>query len=374
MKKTALAIIGTRPEAIKMIPVVARLRKTGNFRVKVCVTAQHRQMLDQVLDVFAITPDFDLDIMKTNQNLPQLSADILTKVDAVISKIKPDIVLVQGDTTTAFIASLAAFYARVMVGHIEAGLRTARKYSPFPEEMNRRLITAVADLHFAPTDTARANLRKEGIPEKSIFVTGNTSIDTLLVSVKKVRSRVLAPAIRDCVRAKGRKLILVTAHRRESFGAGFQNICLALKDIAMRNADVDIVYPVHPNPHVRRTVGALLAKTERIHLIEPLDYVSFVALMNAAYVILTDSGGVQEEAPSLQKPVLVLRECTERIEAVQSGAAKLVGVDRKAIVRQAEKLLHDVKAYERMKCRRNPYGDGRAADRIVSALNRILVK
>ncbi|MDL1969861.1 MAG: UDP-N-acetylglucosamine 2-epimerase (non-hydrolyzing) [Candidatus Desulfofervidaceae bacterium] len=365
---TILVVFGTRPEAIKLAPVIKKSQEDGSFCVKVCVTAQHRQMLDQVLNIFGINPDFDLNIMKDNQNLFELTAEILLKIREVIEIVRPDIVLVQGDTTTTFISSLAAFYNKVKVGHIEAGLRTGHKYSPFPEEINRKLITALADLHFAPTERAKQNLIREGISKDTIFVTGNTGIDALLMTVKKIKGKEIFSGIDEEIRLKSNKVILVTAHRRESFGERFNNICSALAEIVDNNPDVEIVYPVHLNPNVQEPVKRFLMRKDRIHLTKPLDYVSFVTLMNRAYLILTDSGGIQEEAPSLGKPVLVLREFTERIEAIEMGTAKLVGVNKDNIVKETEVLLHNKEEYDKMAKSVNPYGDGRAAERIIEIL------
>jgi len=325
-------------------------------------------MLDQVLNLFDINPDFDLNIMEGNQNLFELTAGILLKIKKVIEAIRPDIILVQGDTTTTFISSLAAFYCKVKIGHIEAGLRTENKYSPFPEEINRKLVASLADLNFAPTERAQQNLIKEGIPEKTIFVTGNTAIDALSMTMEKIRGKKISSSICEDIKLKKDKVILVTAHRRESFGEGFDNICLALAEIAEDNRDVEIVYPVHLNPNVQEPVKRFLMGKERIHLIGPLDYVSFVTLMNRAYLILTDSGGIQEEAPSLGKPVLVLREFTERLEAVEAGTARLVGANKDNIVSKTELLLHNKEEYHKMARFINPYGDGRAAERIAGIL------
>ena len=369
-KTTVLVVFGTRPEAIKMAPIITKLQETKKFCVKVCVTAQHRQMLDQVLNLFDISPDFDLNVMKDNQDLYKLTTEILLRIREVIGTIKPDLVLVQGDTTTAFITSLAAFYSKVKIGHIEAGLRTENKYSPFPEEMNRKLVTSLADLHFAPTERARQNLVKEGIQEETIFVTGNTAIDTLLMTKKKIQDKKIFSSICEDIDLKSDKVILVTAHRRESFGEGFVNICSALAELAENNPDVEIVYPVHLNPNVQAPVRTFLMGKDRIHLIGPLDYVSFVTLMDRAYLILTDSGGIQEETPSLVKPVLVLREFTERFEAVTARTAKLVGVDKDNIIKQTEILLHDKEAYGKMANSVNPYGDGTASEKIIEILMR----
>ncbi len=375
MKKVML-VFGTRPEAIKMAPVVKELQKyPEQIRVIVCITAQHRQMLDQVLNLFVIKPDYDLDIMKPGQDLFDVTSNVLQGMKPVLMQERPDIVLVHGDTTTTLAASLAAFYCRVPVGHVEAGLRTYNKMSPFPEEVNRKLAGALSDLHFAPTETARQNLLREGVPDASIFVTGNTVIDALLMVSGILESNeglkvrfvdefgFLNPA---------KRLILVTGHRRENFGAGFENICQALQQIAERYDDVEILYPVHLNPNVREPVKRILgsSRNNNVHLIEPVDYLPFVYLMNRSYFIVSDSGGVQEEAPSLGKPVLVMRDTTERPEAVAAGTVKLVGTDLQRIVTEAGKLLDDEAAYSAMTMAHSPYGDGKAAARITEALVR----
>jgi len=364
--KKILTIFGTRPEAIKLAPVIKELeRRNDVFVSKVCVTAQHREMLDPFLQLFGINPDWDLNIMQPNQSLFDVTAKALVKLKEVLEKEKPDLVLVQGDTTTTFTAALAAYYLKIKVGHVEAGLRTLDKYNPFPEELNRRLVGHIADLHFAPTKRAKENLLSEGIPESSIFVTGNTVVDALFMILARTTSEDYLP---KALSQPDRKLILVTAHRRESFGEGIANICLALKEIVKRVPDVEIVYPVHLNPNVREPVYRMLGGVERVHLIEPLDYIPFVHLMKASYLILTDSGGIQEEAPSLGKPVLVLRNTTERPEAVEAGAAKLVGTDPQRIVVETLRLLQDPSEYSKMANVPNPFGDGRAALRIADIL------
>jgi len=363
MRTRILSIFGTRPEAIKMAPVVKELEKhQDSIESFVCVTAQHREMLDQVLSLFEIEPQVDLDLMEANQTLSSLTARALNGVTNVLLDIKPDIVLLQGDTTTVMVASLASFYQKIMVGHVEAGLRTYDKYSPFPEEINRRLVSAMATYNFAPTQKAANALMTEGFSKESIFITGNTVIDALLATIKK-----------DCeldmdFLDPNKKLILVTAHRRENFGKPFQNMCKALKEIVVRNPDIEVVYPVHLNPNVRKPVNQILENTERFHLIEPLGYKKFVHLMNRSHLVLTDSGGIQEEAPSLGKPVLVLRNETERPEAIEAGTAKLVGTDIDTIINETEKLLHNRDEYEKMARAVNPYGDGNAADRIVKII------
>jgi UDP-N-acetylglucosamine 2-epimerase (non-hydrolysing) len=365
-----LTVFGTRPEAIKMAPVVGALAAETSFETKLCVTAQHRQMLDQVLDIFGLRPDFDLDLMKPGQDLSDITSNVLLGMREVYRQWRPDLVLVHGDTTTTLAASLSAYYARVQVGHIEAGLRTFNKYAPWPEEINRRLTGGITDIHFAPTERAAENLRREGVPGTGIHITGNTVIDALLEVVDRVRrdealSRRFAKQFAFLDPAK--RLILVTGHRRENFGEGFENICRALRDIAARG-DVQVVYPVHLNPNVQNPVHRLLGESANVHLIEPLDYLPFVYLMDRSYLIITDSGGVQEEAPSLGKPVLVMRETTERPEAVEAGTVKLVGTDRAAIVRETRRLLDDREAYEAMGRAHNPYGDGHAAARIRSVM------
>lgn len=363
--KKVLTILGTRPEAIKLAPVIKELERHPGVVSRVCVTAQHREMLDPFLTLFGIAPDHDLNLMQPGQTLFDVTTRVLTGIKEVLEAERPEIVLVQGDTTTAFAAALAAFYLKVGIGHVEAGLRTEDKYNPFPEEINRRLISHLADLHFAPTERARANLLAEGIPDKAIFVTGNTVVDALLRILEFTGDQ---DPLQGLPLDSERRLILVTAHRRESFGEGLTNICRALKEITEGANDVEIVYPVHLNPNVQATVERHLSGLERVHLIAPLDYVPFVHLMSRAYLILTDSGGVQEEAPSLGKPVLVLRETTERPEAIEAGVAKLVGTAPERIVEETLRLLRDREEYNRMVMARNPFGDGHAAERIVSIL------
>lgn len=366
-----LTVFGTRPEAIKMAPLALALAADARFDAKLCVTAQHREMLDQVLSLFAIQPDFDLNIMKPGQDLTDVTAAILQGMKGVFSQFKPDIVLVHGDTATTFAASLAAYYQQIPVAHVEAGLRTGNLYSPWPEEGNRKLTGALAELHFAPTDTSSQNLQHEGVPASRIVVTGNTVIDALLEVVNKLKTDQTLQqrfARQFTFLAPERRIVLVTGHRRESFGDGFERICQALADTAKAFPDVDIVYPVHLNPNVREPVNRLLAGIANIHLIEPLDYLPFVYLMNRAYIILTDSGGIQEEAPSLGKPVLVMRDTTERPEAVQAGTVKLVGTEVGAITQNLRALLTDNGAYNSMARAHNPYGDGHACQRILQAL------
>jgi UDP-N-acetylglucosamine 2-epimerase (non-hydrolysing) len=365
-RKRILAVVGTRPEAIKMAPVIRALRSEPWAEVRVLATAQHRQMLDQVLDAFAIVPDVDLDIMAPNQTLPELTSRLLSRLDEVFARERPDAVLIQGDTTTVMTAAMAAFYRHIAVGHVEAGLRTGDLQNPFPEEMNRIVAGRLSRWHFAPTAGARDNLLREGFDPSSVHVTGNTVIDALLdVVQREVPLPVEVP--------EGRRMLLVTAHRRENFGAPFREVCEAVRDIADRHADVHVVYPVHPNPNVSGPAHEILSGHERIVLCPPLDYLPFVAAMKRAHLILTDSGGVQEEAPALGKPVLVMRQETERPEAVEAGVVKLVGPVREAIVAEASRLLDDPEAYARMARGVSPYGDGRAAGRIVDILGRDLV-
>ncbi len=371
-----LTIFGTRPEAIKLAPVIKALQShPGQFRCSVCVTAQHREMLDQVLHLFQIKPDHDLNIMKPRQDLFGLTSDILVGLRDLFKKARPDLVLVQGDTTTTLAASLAAFYGKIRVGHVEAGLRTYDKHRPFPEEINRHLTSVVSDLHFAPTERAKRHLLAEGVPEGTVFVTGNTVIDALLWILERQSNPEEQARMEDFFRrsfdlsTRHPRLILVTAHRRESFGEGFENICQALREIALKNPDVQIIYPVHLNPNVQEPVRRIIGDAQGIRLIEPVEYEPFVYLMNRAYFILTDSGGIQEEAPSLGKPVLVMREVTERPEAMEAGTARLVGSGREGIIQEAQKLLDDPAEYSRMANRQNPYGDGRASERIVEILS-----
>lgn len=365
-----MLVFGTRPEAIKMAPLVKGLQACSSLQAVVCVTAQHREMLDQVLRLFNIVPEHDLNIMKPGQDLFDITRNILQGLKDVFQQEQPDLVLVHGDTTTTLAASLAAYYARSPVGHVEAGLRTGNKHAPFPEEMNRRLTSALADIHFAPTPASQANLLREGISANSIHVTGNTVIDTLLAVVEKLRSDQALQADfaqRFSFLDPQRRLVLVTGHRRENFGDGFQNICNALADIASEHPDVQVLYPVHLNPNVRQPVNDILAARglANVYLIDPVDYLPFVYLMDRAHIIVTDSGGIQEEAPSLGKPVLVMRDTTERPEAVEAGTVKLVGTSRERIVSEARRLLMDEQAYASMARAHNPYGDGKAVDRIV---------
>jgi UDP-N-acetylglucosamine 2-epimerase (non-hydrolysing) len=366
--KKVIVVIGTRPEAIKLAPVVLELqRHPEHFETQICVTGQHREMLDQVLRVFGLRPDHDLAVMKAGQDLPGVTAACLTGLDRVLRQERPVVVLVQGDTTTTFAAALAAYYHRIPVGHIEAGLRTGKKYDPFPEEINRRLATHLTDFHFAPTEGARSNLLAEGVSPEDILVTGNTVIDALLLTqARLVEEPNLAV---DCLGpTDGSRIILVTAHRRESFGLPFRRICEAVRAIAERRRDVLVVYPVHLNPNVQAPVREILDGVPNIRLLAPLDYVSFVACMQRAYILLTDSGGIQEEGPSLRKPVLVMRETSERPEAIAAGTACLTGTNPERIVATVSLLLDDPSCYKRMTSGPNPYGDGHAAERIIQFL------
>jgi UDP-N-acetylglucosamine 2-epimerase (non-hydrolysing) len=361
-----LTVFGTRPEAIKMAPLVKRLAGCDQIDAKVCVTAQHRQMLDQVLELFEIQPDFDLNLMRPGQSLTDITCQVLRGLEQTLQAWTPDLVLVHGDTTTTMATSLAAYYRRIAVGHVEAGLRTGNRYSPWPEEMNRKLTGALATRHFAPTERAETNLLREGIPAEQIMVTGNTVIDALLDVVPRVKCNPEL-AERFAFLDPRRRTLLVTGHRRENFGGGFDRICQALARLAERD-DIQIVYPVHLNPNVLGPVQQQLGECPNIHLIEPLDYAPFVWLMNHAHIIITDSGGVQEEAPSLGKPVLVMRDTTERPEAVEAGTVVLVGTDADRIVHQTNLLLDDPEKYAAMATAHNPYGDGLASQRIIEGL------
>lgn len=372
-----LLVFGTRPEAIKMAPLVKVLEKEKNIISKICVTAQHREMLDQVLDIFDIVPDYDLNLMKQGQDLFDISSNVLMGLKRVLNDFHPDIVLVHGDTTTSSVSALAAFYHKIKIGHIEAGLRTNNIYSPWPEEANRQITGVLANYHFTPTIISKNNLLIENKPEKNILVTGNTVIDALFLALEKIETDiVLKSQILECINSQyklndDKKIILVTGHRRENFGEGFINICKALKTIALINPSVDIVYPVHLNPNVQKPVNEILTGIDNIYLIKPLQYESFVYLMNQSYFIITDSGGVQEEAPSLGKPVLVMRDTTERPEAVNAGTVKLVGTNKDTIRIEAQKLLDSNKAYKEMSQAHNPYGDGKACERIVKFIKGI---
>lgn len=367
---TILTIFGTRPEAIKMAPVVKAIEAEPTLTGVVCVTAQQRQMLDQVLNLFDITPDYDLDLMTNNQGLADLTARVVTGLQDVLAEVKPDLVLVHGDTTTTMAATLAAFYQKIPVGHVEAGLRTHNIYSPWPEEINRQITSRITALNFAPTKLSRQNLVDENIAEASITITGNTVIDALLSVVDKIHNSAALQETLDSQLPelpKDKHLILVTGHRRENFGEGFLNICQALAELA-DNPNVHVIYPVHLNPNVQGPVYETLAGHDNIQLIEPLDYLPFVRLMDKAHIILTDSGGIQEEAPSLGKPVLVMRDTTERPEAVDEGTVRLVGTDKDTIVREVNRLLDSDQEYQAMARAHNPYGDGKAAGRIINTI------
>ncbi len=368
--KKIMIVFGTRPEAIKLAPLITKLRNYPNCLVQVCVTAQHREMLDQVLQLFDITPDVDLNLMQPGQDLTDITCRVIDSMRGVLRQHKPDWIIVQGDTTTTFAGALAAFYEKIPVAHVEAGLRTGNIMSPWPEEMNRRLTSVLAKLHFPPTEGSRQYLLREGYPDEQIHVTGNTVIDALLEVVDRIRNNKEIRAKFDeefSFLDKSRRLVLVTGHRRESFGDGFDNICHALNDLS-KNDDIEIVYPVHLNPNVREPVNRIIKSNERIHLIDPQDYLPFVYLMDRAHLIITDSGGVQEEAPSLGKPVLVLRDVTERPEAVEAGTVKLVGTNREKIVTEAEKLLHNTDTYTAIARAHNPYGDGTACEQIAEII------
>jgi UDP-N-acetylglucosamine 2-epimerase (non-hydrolysing) len=370
--KKVLLVFGTRPEAIKMAPLVKAFEKEDSIISKVCVTAQHREMLDQVLEMFDITPDYDLNLMKPGQDLYDITANVLLGMKDVLSNFEPDLVLVHGDTTTTSATSLAAFYQKIKVGHVEAGLRTGDIYSPWPEEANRQITGILANYHFAPTTTSRDNLARENKDTKNIIVTGNTVIDALFLALDKIENNnELKTQIIKNINAQyklddSKKLILVTGHRRENFGQGFINICESLKTLAINNPDIDIVYPVHLNPNVQKPVHEILSDVSNVFLIDPLQYESFIYMMNRSYFIITDSGGVQEEAPSLGKPVLVMRDTTERPEALEAGTVKLVGTDPQKIIQEAQKLLDDKIEYEKMSKAHNPYGDGKACEKIIN--------
>jgi len=377
--KKILIVFGTRPEAIKMAPLIKAFEKHKNiFEIKVCVTAQHREMLDQVLKLFEIKPDYDLDIMKPGQDLYDVTSNVLLGMKTVLTDFTPDVVFVHGDTSTTFAAALAAFYQQIKVGHIEAGLRTGDIYSPWPEEANRQLTTQITEYHFAPTSTSKENLLKENVNKKGIEVTGNTVIDALFLALDKIKSsKALESEIIRSINTlfpsnyhlpQEEKMILVTGHRRENHGQGFINICMALKEIAEKNPHVDIVYPVHLNPNVQKPVKEMLSDIPNVYLIEPLQYEQFIYMMDKSYFIITDSGGVQEEAPSLGKPVLVMRDTTERPEALIAGTVKLVGTDTQLIINEAQELIDDQMVYIRMSQASNPYGDGHACEKIIDYL------
>ena len=372
--KKILIVFGTRPEAIKMVPVIKALKAYSVFEVSVCITAQHREMLDQVLALFSIVPEYDLDIMSPHQDLYDLTSRIVLGMRNVLNDLRPDLVLVHGDTTTTAMTALAAFYSKVPVGHVEAGLRTGNLYSPWPEEANRRMVADLAQYHFAPTLQSKENLLRENIPQSHIVVTGNTVIDTLLLVLEQiehnpyVKKKILETIEQNYPLQHKRRFILVTGHRRENFGEGFIQICEAIKSLALHNPDIDIIYPVHLNPNVQEPVLKILSGIENIYLLDPLDYEVFIYLMHHAYLILTDSGGIQEEAPGLGKPVLVMRDDTERPEAVRAGTVRLVGTNKEKIVQEVQYLLDDHDAYEKMSRAHNPYGDGKSAELIASFL------
>jgi len=373
--KKILIVFGTRPEAIKMAPLVKECQKdTINFDTRVCVTAQHREMLDQVLDLFQITPHYDLNIMKPGQDLYSVTSSILLGIKPILEDFNPDVVLVHGDTATTFATSLAAFYQKIKIGHVEAGLRTGNLYSPWPEEGNRKLTGILTNYHFAPTETSQQNLLNEGVDKTSIFITGNTVIDALQLVLNRIKTneslklRIEKVIIQSGFEEINSKFILVTGHRRENFGQGFVNICEALKVLAKNNPDINILYPVHLNPNVRKPVNELLSNISNINLVEPFQYEEFVYLMSKAYLILTDSGGIQEEAPSLGKPVLVMRDTTERPEAVDAGTVKLVGSDKGGIIKAVQHLLDNVDEYQNMSKACNPYGNGDASKKILKEL------
>ena len=373
--RKVLIVFGTRPEAIKMAPVIHAL--SNKLDVKVCVTAQHREMLDQVLDLFDISPDYDLDVMKPGQDLFDLTSNILNGIKQILTKECPDVVLVHGDTTTSMATAMAAFYMQISVGHVEAGLRTYNLKSPFPEEFNRQLTSRIAKLHFAPTQNARQNLLNEKVTDSQIYVTGNTVIDSLLSVVKKARLKNFSESILESMlflrkeRREFPRIILVTGHRRENFGQGFEEICLALRDIAIKNPEVQIIYPVHLNPNVREPVNRILSKIDNVYLVEPMEYLLFIKLMDISYLILTDSGGIQEEAPSLGKPVLVMRNTTERPEGIEAGTVILVGVDKNNIVSKVNQLLTDKEKYQKMSKAHSPYGEGLASQAICKVIEEV---
>ncbi len=370
MKCRVIAVLGTRPEAIKLALVIQELRRRSDeFEIAVVHTGQHRTMLDHALKLFQIKPDFDLDVMRPNQTLNSLTCRVLDTVENACHRFEPHIALVQGDTTTAFASALAAFYCKIPVGHIEAGLRSRDIYNPFPEEVNRRMVSVVTEIHFAPTAQSRDNLLAEGIPDEKIVVTGNTVVDTLR-ALEQLPEQPWEDTPLAGIPLDGCRLVLVTSHRRESWGSDQEHMCLALKDLVQRHKDVRVIYPVHMNPNVRNTVNALLKDADRIHLTEPLDYSTFVTLLRKSFLVLTDSGGIQEEAPTFGKPVLVLRKVTERPEASQFGMAKIIGMSRESIVSEADRLLTDTDAYLDMSEGQNPYGDGHGSERIAEAVAR----
>jgi UDP-N-acetylglucosamine 2-epimerase (non-hydrolysing) len=377
--KKVLLVFGTRPEAIKMAPLVKEFQKNYEFiDTKICVTAQHRGLLDQVTELFDIHPDYDLNLMKSNQDLYDITSDIILGMRDVLLDCKPDMVLVHGDTTTTFAVALSAFYQKIKIGHVEAGLRTRNIYNPWPEEVNRQMTSIVANYHFTPTGESRENLLSEGKDKNSIIVTGNTVIDALLLTLKRIRkdkfleSKIVLSLGHLKFDYNKSKFIIVTAHRRESFGSGFLNICKALKVIAIANKNINLLFPVHPNPNVKNTVYKILSNIENVHLVEPLQYEQFIYLMEKCYFIITDSGGIQEEAPSLGKPVLVMRDATERLEAIKSGGVKLIGTDQNNIVKEVQILLNSKEEYKKMSETINPYGDGLASNKIYNKVKSVL--
>jgi UDP-N-acetylglucosamine 2-epimerase (non-hydrolysing) len=376
--KKILIVIGTRPEAIKMAPLIKELEKNNNiFKTFICVTAQHRQMLDQVLDLFEIKPDYDLDIMKESQDLYDITSKVLLSLKNIIGNVSPDLILVHGDTTTTFAAALASFYKKIPIGHVEAGLRTGNLYSPWPEECNRKLVSHIAEYHFAPTEKNKINLLKENINESKIFVTGNTVIDALQIVIKKITNNRLYEnkIYNNLINKYGFDLndryILLTSHRRENFGFGFEQICEAIKEIALKNKDVNIIYPVHLNPNVQKPVKDILSNLKNVFLVDPLIYEEFVYLLYKSYIILTDSGGIQEEGPSLNKPVILLRDTSERPEVVHNGSVKIVGTDKEKIIKETQLLINDVSVYNSMINKINPYGDGKASKYILDIIKNI---
>jgi UDP-N-acetylglucosamine 2-epimerase (non-hydrolysing) len=371
-KIKVLVVFGTRPEAVKMAPIVKGLKNDEkNFMTKVCVTAQHRDMLDQVLRIFDIEPDYDLNIFQNGQTLTGITCRALTGLEVVIEEYRPDLILVQGDTTTVFSGALAAFYHQVKIGHVEAGLRSGNLFSPYPEEANRMLTGVLTDFHFAPTINSKANLLREGYDENKIFITGNTSIDALQWVIQEDYK--FSDDVINKIDFKNKKVILLTSHRRENIGEPMENIFNAVKDVVVENKEVEVIYPMHLNPNVRRIAESILGNMDRVHLIEPLDYLPFTNLMSKCYLVVTDSGGVQEEAPSLGKPVLVVRKETERPEGIDAGTAKLVGVDKEIIYEELNILINNEEEYKKMACAVNPYGDGRAAEHIINVIKKKLL-
>tara|TARA_B100000900_G_C20573924_1_gene714501 strand:- start:290 stop:1441 length:1152 start_codon:yes stop_codon:yes gene_type:complete len=375
--KKILLVFGTRPEAIKMVPIIKALKRDKKFDVKVCVTAQHREMLDQVLEIFDILPDYDLNIMNPIQDLFDVTSNVLIGMRTVLSDFKPNIVLVHGDTTTTSASALAAFYHQIKVGHIEAGLRTNNIYSPWPEEANRQITSVIANFHFAPTQTSQKNLLKENKDKKNILICGNTVIDSLFLVLNKIendpglKKKIINDISKQYELKNEKKIILITGHRRENFGEGFTDICKAIKMIADNNPSIDIVYPVHLNPNVQKPVRKMLSGSHNIFLIDPMPYQSFIYMMSKSYFIITDSGGIQEEAPSLGKPVLVMRDTTERPEALKAGTVKLVGTNPNVILKESQKLLDNKNEYDKMSKAHNPYGDGFASEKIVDFLSAV---